>query len=279
MTFKYTSVLTIAGSDSGCGAGIQADIKTISALGCFATCAVTAITVQNTLGVSGIHSVPAEIVRDQIKAVMDDIKPDVIKIGMIHTKELAIIIAETLRQYPTVTVILDPVMVAASGDVLIEEETIAALTQCLFPLAALVTPNIEEAIILSGITIRNVDDMKEAAHRIRQTGCKAILLKGGKLQGDRVFDLYVDQSGKELLLKSNYITTDNIHGAGCTLSAAIASYRALAYAMEDAVKHAHTYIHQAIEHGKDVKTGKGNGPLNHFYDPQKSIKDEYSELS
>ena len=121
MIFKYPSVLTIAGSDSGGGAGIQADIKTISALGCFAASAITAITVQNTVGVTGIHSVPAEIVRDQIKAVMDDIGPDVIKIGMIHTKELAIIIAETLRQYPTVPVIFDPVMAATSGDKLIED--------------------------------------------------------------------------------------------------------------------------------------------------------------
>ena len=160
MAFKYPTVLTIAGSDSGGGAGIQADIKTISALGCFAASAITAITVQNTVGVTGIHSVPAEIVRDQIKAVMDDIGPDVIKIGMIHTKELAIIIAETLRQYPTVPVIFDPVMVATSGDKLIEDETIAVLKECLFPLAIVVTPNIDEATILSGLVIRNVDYMK-----------------------------------------------------------------------------------------------------------------------
>ena len=274
MTFKYPSVLTIAGSDSGGGAGIQADIKTISALGCFAASASTAITVQNTVGVTGIHSVPAEIVRDQIKAVMDDIGPDVIKIGMIHTKELAIIIAETLRQYPTVPVIFDPVMAATSGDKLIESETIAALQEYLFPLATVVTPNIDEATILSGLMIRNVDDMKEASHRILQTGCKAVLLKGGHLKGETVFDLYIDQSGKELLFKSDYIPTHNVHGTGCTLSAAIASYRAIGYAIEEAVQHAHIYIHEAIEHGKDVKTGNGHGPLNHFYDPQKLIKRE-----
>lgn len=272
MTFKYPSVLAIAGSDSGGGAGIQADIKTISALGCFATCAITAITVQNTVGVTGIHSVPAETVRDQIKAVMDDIRPDVIKIGMIHSKELAIIVAETLQQYPAVTVIFDPVMVAASGDILIEDETIAVLKEYLFPLATVVTPNIDEAIILSGLMIRNVDEMKAAAHRILQTGCKAVLLKGGHLKSDAVFDLYVDQSGKELLSKSDYIPTHNIHGAGCTLSAAIAAYRAIGYTIEDAVQQAHTYIHQAIEQGMDVKTGDGNGPLNHFYNPQKLIK-------
>ncbi len=274
MAFKYPTVLTIAGSDSGGGAGIQADIKTISALGCFAASAITAITVQNTVGVTGIHSVPAEIVRDQIKAVMDDIGPDVIKIGMIHTKELAIIIAETLRQYPTVPVIFDPVMVATSGDKLIEDETIAVLKECLFPLATVVTPNIDEATILSGLVIRNVDDMKEASHRILQTGCQAVLVKGGHLQGETVFDLYIDQSGKELLFKSDYIPTHNVHGTGCTLSAAIAAYRAIGYTIEEAVQHAHIYIHEAIEHGKDVKTGNGNGPLNHFYDPQKLIKHE-----
>jgi len=274
MTFKYPSVLTIAGSDSGGGAGIQADIKTISALGCFATSAITAITVQNTLGVTGIHSVPAEIVRDQIKAVMDDIGPSVIKIGMIHTKELAIMISEALQQYPTVPVILDPVMVATSGDKLIEDETIAVLKKHLFPLATVVTPNIDEATILSGLMIRNVDDMKEAAHRILQTGCKAVLLKGGHLKGDTVFDLYMDQLGKALLFQSDYIPTQNVHGTGCTLSAAIASYRAIGDAIEEAVQHAHVYIHEAIEQGSDVKTGHGHGPLNHFFNPQKLIKHE-----
>jgi hydroxymethylpyrimidine/phosphomethylpyrimidine kinase len=274
MTFEYPSVLTIAGSDSGGGAGIQADIKTISALGCYATSAITAITVQNTLGVTGIHSVPAEIVRDQIKAVMDDIRPDAIKIGMIHTKELAIIIADTLQQYPTIDIIFDPVMVAASGDILIEDETITVLKERLFTLATLVTPNIEEATILSGITIKNVADMKQAAQKILQTNCKAILLKAGNLEDESVFDLYLDASGQEILFKSNYITTNNIHGAGCTLSAAIASYRATGCEIKEAVKNAHNYIHQAIEEGKDVKTGNGKGPLNHFYNPQKLIKNK-----
>ncbi|MFT5422047.1 MAG: hydroxymethylpyrimidine/phosphomethylpyrimidine kinase [Candidatus Endobugula sp.] len=272
MKFYYPSVLTIAGSDSGGGAGIQADIKTISALGCFASSALTAVTVQNTLGVTGIHSVPAEVVRDQIKAVMDDIEPSVIKIGMIHSKELAIVVAETLQQYPTVDVIFDPVMVAASGDVLIEDDTIIVLKECLFPLASVVTPNIDEATILSGLSIKNVDDMREAAHRILKTACKAVLLKGGHLQGNTLFDLYIDQSGKQLLFTSDAISTPNIHGAGCTLSAAIAAYRATGYAIEDAVQHAHGYVHDAIEHGKDVTTGKGNGPLNHFYNPKKLIK-------
>lgn len=278
MTFKYPSVLTIAGSDSGGGAGIQADIKTISALGCFSTSAITAVTVQNTVGVTGIHSIPAAIVRDQIKAVMDDIGPDVVKIGMIHTKELAIIIAETLRQYPTVTVVFDPVMVAASGDVLIEEETIEVLKQYLFPLAAVVTPNLHEAVILSGIAICNVADMKVAAQKILQFGCQAVLLKGGHLQGgENVFDLYIDQSGKELLLQADFIETQNVHGTGCTLSAAIASYRALGYTLDEAVKHAHIYTHAAIENGRDVTTGSGNGPLNHFYNPQKLIKNQNSQ--
>ncbi len=274
MAFKYPSVLTIAGSDSSGGAGIQADIKTISALGCYAASAITAITVQNTIGVTDIHSVPVAIVRDQIKAVMDDIGPDVIKIGMIHSKELAIIIAETLRQYPTVPVIFDPVMVATSGDKLIEDETIEVLKEYLFPLATAVTPNINEATFLSGLMIRNVDDMKEAGHRILQTGCQTVLVKGGHLQGESVFDLYIDQLGKELLFKSDYIPTDNVHGTGCTLSAAISTYLAIGNTIEAAVQHAHIYVHKAISHGKDVKTGHGNGPLNHFYSPQKLIKNK-----
>ena len=273
MTFKYPAVLSIAGSDSGGGAGIQADIKTISALGCFATCAITAVTVQNTLGVAGIHSVPAAVVRDQIKAVMDDIAPEVIKLGMIHSKELAIIIGETLRLYPTVSVIFDPVMVAASGDVLIEAETIAALKQHLFPLAAVVTPNLNEAAILTGMAICNEADMKVAAQRILATTCKSVLIKGGHLLGGgSVLDLYIDQSGRELLLQADYIETPNIHGTGCTLSAAIAAYRALDYTLEAAVQQAHLYAHGAIRHGADVKTGNGKGPLNHFYNPQKLIK-------
>jgi hydroxymethylpyrimidine/phosphomethylpyrimidine kinase len=273
MTFKYPAVLSIAGSDSGGGAGIQADIKTISALGCFATCAITAVTVQNTLGVTDIHSVPAAVVRDQIKAVMDDIAPEVIKLGMIHSKELAVIIAETLRLYPTVSVIFDPVMVAASGDVLIEPETIAVLKQHLFPLAAVVTPNLNEAAILTGMAICNETDMKVAAQRILATTCKSVLIKGGHLQGgDSVLDLYIDQSGRELLLQADYIKTPNIHGTGCTLSAAIAAYRALDHTLEAAVQQAHMYTHGAIRHGADVTTGNGKGPLNHFYNPQRLIK-------
>jgi hydroxymethylpyrimidine/phosphomethylpyrimidine kinase len=273
MIVKYPSVLTIAGSDSGGGAGIQADIKTISALGCFAASAITAVTVQNTLGVTNIHSIPAEIVRDQIKAVMEDIAPDVIKLGMVHTKELAIIVAETLRHYPEVPVIFDPVMVAASGDVLIEEETIAVLKHHLFPLMAVVTPNLHEATILSEMAIRNETDMKIAAQRILKTTCQAVLLKGGHLKGgNKVYDLYVDQIGTEVILEAGYVETPNVHGTGCTLSAAIAAFRALNYTLDVAVKLAHTYTNGAIKQGADVKTGKGKGPLNHFYDPQKLTK-------
>lgn len=272
--YQYPSVLTIAGSDSGGGAGIQADLKTFSAFGCFGTSAITAITVQNTCGVSGIHSIPPAIVQGQIKAVMDDIKPSAIKIGMVHSLELAHAIAETLLAYPRVPIVLDPVMVATSGDKLIEDDTIATLTGKLFPLAEIVTPNLDEAQILSGMRIHNLADMQQAARLILETGCRSVLLKGGHLKGARLYDVYLHQNGDQEVFESTAIDTRNTHGTGCTLSSAIAAALALGNELQEAVGIAKEYIHEAIEQGKDVKTGEGHGPLNHFYNPQKLQKQE-----
>lgn len=272
--YRYISVLTIAGSDSGGGAGIQADLKTFSALGCFGASAITAITVQNTLGVTDIHSIPAAIAAGQIRAVMDDIKPSAIKIGMVHSAELAVTIASVLRDYPHVPVILDPVMVATSGDRLIQSETIEVLKKELFPLATLVTPNLDEAEILSSMKVRSVDEMKLAGAKILDTGCHAVLIKGGHLQGETLFDVYLENNGFEQIIRSELIATGNTHGTGCTLSSAIASFIARGYGLSDAVQKASQYIHKAIAAGRDVKTGEGHGPLNHFFEPLALIKHE-----
>ncbi len=267
---SYYSVLTIAGSDSGGGAGIQADLKTFSALGCFGTSAITAITVQNTLGVSGIHSIPADIVYDQIKAVMDDIRPLAIKIGMVHRSDLATAIASAIRPYG-VPVILDPVMVATSGDKLIEHNTIKSLQENLFPLARLVTPNIHEAQILAGMTIANNEEMKVAARRIIRSGCQAVLIKGAHLKSSLLSDVYLDTGNREEIFESGFIDTRNTHGTGCTLSSAIAAFMARGYDLTKAISEAKAYVHESILLGRDVHTGKGHGPLNHFFNPLKMI--------
>ena len=267
--YRYPSVLTIAGSDSGGGAGIQADLKTFSALGCYGTSAITAVTVQNTLGVTGIHSIPAAIVQQQIKAVMDDIAPLAIKIGMVHSAELALAIAETLSSYPDIPVIFDPVMVATSGDKLIEDNTLSALRTTLFPVATLLTPNLDEAALLVGREITSLEEMLSAAKEILQTGCFAVLLKGGHLKGVKIFDVYIDKEGKEEVFESAYINSENVHGTGCTLSAAIAAHLSLGNALENAVSNSREYVFHAILHGRNVKTGNGHGPLNHFFNPQK----------
>jgi len=272
--YKYPVVLTIAGSDSGGGAGIQADLKTFSALGCFGTSAITAVTVQNTLGVSGIHSIPQEIVKEQILAVLEDIKPEAIKIGMVHSTELAVAIASVLLDYPQIPIIFDPVMVATSGDKLIENGTINTLKQVIFPLAALVTPNLDEAALLIGMEIRDVKDMEAAAVKIIRSGCKAVLLKGGHLKGKRLFDVYLDQSGHQQIFESEAVDTNNTHGTGCSLSSAIAAFTARKLELIPAITEAKIYIQHAVESGKDVKTGEGNGPLNHFFNPVKLIKYE-----
>lgn len=266
MQYRYASVLTIAGSDSGGGAGIQADIKTISALGCYAASAVTAITVQNTLGVSGIHDIPPDIVQAQIHAVMQDIAPAAIKIGMLRTAGTAAAVAEALQHYPQVPVVLDPVMVASSGNRLMNEETITLLRRSLFPLATLVTPNLDEAAVLTGNAVTKLEEMEAAAKIILGSGCQAVLIKGGHLAGEKLHDLLLQQNGVQVFT-ADYIDSRNTHGTGCTLSSAIAAYLAQGQTVADAVAHAKNYITTAIEAGKDVITGKGRGPLNHFVQP------------
>ncbi|KGO86949.1 hydroxymethylpyrimidine kinase [Flavobacterium rivuli WB 3.3-2 = DSM 21788] len=267
----YPAVLTIAGSDSGGGAGIQADIKTFSALGCYGMSVITALTAQNTLGVTAIHSVPPAFVKAQLDAVLQDIRPLAIKIGMVHSPELVVVIANALRQYPDIPVILDPVMVATSGDRLIAQETVTHLVSELFPLSALITPNLDEAALLAGMPIATVNDMETAGKIIMEQGCKALLLKGGHLQQNQLTSLLFAADGTIKRFTSHKIETKNMHGSGCTLSSAIAAYIARGETLAQAVALAQDYVHGAILHGKDVTTGKGHGPLNHFYNPQKMI--------
>lgn len=273
-THAYPSVLAIAGFDGSGGAGLQADTKTISALGCFATSVLTALPVQNTQGVRNIYPIPYSAVREQIEAIMDDIFPDAIKIGMVHTAELVTTIANTLEQYPQVPIVFDPVMVATSGHKLIEATTINTIIETLFPIASLITPNMDEAAILANREIKTLEDMYEAGTSILQLGCKAVLLKGGHLEGRRITSLYFQQDGTILPFEFEKFETNNTHGSGCTLSSAIASYLAQGKSLLEAIALGQDYVHQAILHGKDVLIGKGNGPLNHFFNSQPLIKND-----
>lgn len=275
-THRYLPVLSIAGSDSGGGAGIQADVKTFSALGCFGTTAITAVTAQNTLGVTAIHSIPVAVVVAQIKAVLEDLQPLAIKIGMIHRPDLALAIAETLEAYPTIPIVLDPVMIASSGAKLIEDETIEVLKDKLFPIATLITPNLDEASLLVQQPIKHIEDMQIAAQRLLDANAQAVLVKGGHLQTTQLCNIFKEKNGREEHIYSSYIASHNTHGTGCSLSSAIAAYLAHGHDLYTAIKHASAYIHQAIDAGKDVHIGQGHGALNHFFNPLTLIKQAHS---
>ncbi len=273
---KYPSVMTVAGFDPSGGAGIQADIKTISALGCYATSALTALPVQNTCGVRSIHPIPTAVVADQMRAILDDIPPDAIKIGMVHSPELADVIADTLAEYPADApwrsrIVFDPVMVATSGHRLIEQATIGAIVERLFPLAAIITPNMDEAAVLADMPVATPRDMRVAGEKILALGCRALLLKGGHLNSPRLTSLLFEQGGRVTELHSARTATRNTHGSGCTLSSAIASYLARGESLASAVTRAQDYVSAAIAAGSDVRTGHGNGPLNHFHSPERQL--------
>lgn len=272
--YKYLSVLTIAGFDGSGGAGIQADIKTISALGCYATSVLTALPVQNTQGVRNIFPIPVEAVAEQIEAILDDIFPDAIKIGMVHTPELVETIVRTLGKYKKVPIVFDPVMVATSGHRLIEEETIQTIIEKLFPIADVITPNMDEAAILAKMEVKTLTEMQLAGEKIKTLSCKNILLKGGHQTTSKITTLFLDEEGQTHTFKTKKFETNNTHGSGCTLSSAIASYLAQGKSLLDAISMAQTYAYEAIKNGTDVQTGNGNGPLNHFFNPQKLIKNE-----
>lgn len=272
--FTYPSVLSIAGFDGSGGAGIQADIKTISALGCFATTVLTALPVQNTTGVKSIHSIPNSVVEEQLHTILDDIFPNAIKIGMVHSSELVDTIVNVLTKYPKTNLVFDPVMVATSGHKLIEDRTVRTIIERLLPLADIITPNLDEAAVLAQMSIETVDEMYVAGEKIKALGCNSLLLKGGHLKTKQLTSLFFAPTGEVHEYHSEKYDTNNTHGSGCTLSSAIASYIAQGKSLFDAVVSGQDYVQQAIFYGKDVQTGKGNGPLNHFFNPQKLIKNE-----
>lgn len=264
---RYARVLSIAGSDSGGGAGIQADLKTFSALGCYGMTAITAITAQNTQGVRGIHGIPPEMLKAQIEAVVEDIGVDAVKIGMLHSPEVVNVVAEAIRAHGLPHVVLDPVMVSTSGHMLIATETVGAMVQELFPLAEVITPNLDEAGWLLGRPVEGIEALDAAADGLLAMGAQAVLLKGGHLPGDWVVDVLASAGGQRERLQSARIATHNGHGTGCTLSSAIASHLALGLPLAQAVQAARSYILGAIAAGADVHTGRGHGPLNHGYAP------------
>jgi hydroxymethylpyrimidine/phosphomethylpyrimidine kinase len=266
--FRYPRVLSIAGSDSGGGAGIQADLKTFAALGCFGMTAITALTAQNTLGVRSIHAVPLQILADQIDAVVEDIGADAVKIGMLHSADTVRTVAAALQRHALAKVVLDPVMIATSGAKLIDDPAIEVLVRELFPLAAVVTPNLDEAALLVGHPLRSEADMEAAARQLLERGANAVLLKGGHLVGDVVSDLLLAKGAQPLWMRAPRIASGNTHGTGCTLSSAIASHLALGANLVQAVEGGRAFVRGALQAGADVRTGAGSGPLNHAWAPQ-----------
>ena len=265
---QYVRVLSIAGSDSGGGAGVQADLKTFAALGCFGTTAITALTAQNTTGVRAIYAVPLDMLADQIDAVVDDIGVDAVKIGMLHSAPTIETVAAALDRHHLRQTVLDPVMVATSGAALIDPSAIAALVRLLFPRVLLVTPNLDEAAMLVGRLLHTEADMAGAAQQLLDMGARAVLLKGGHRPGATVADLLLQPGTPPLWLRAPRIVTTNTHGTGCTLSSAIAARLALGDGLLQAVQQARDFVRGALAAGASVRTGAGSGPLNHGFAPQ-----------
>jgi hydroxymethylpyrimidine/phosphomethylpyrimidine kinase len=260
------TILTIAGSDSGGGAGIQADIKTISALGGFATTAITAVTVQNTLGVMGIHDIPPKIVAEQIEAVLDDFSVKAVKIGMLNQPYLAGLVGSILKKYRIENVVLDPVMISSSCDKLMQRSTVEQLKKELFPAAKIITPNLYEASMLLQREIATIDAMETAAKDLCRFGCQAALVKGGHLSSAEMTDiLYYAQEDRIYTYSVPQIQTQNLHGTGCTLSSAVATFLGFGHPLPEAVRLGKDYITSAIEAGKDKHFGRGNNSVGHFF--------------
>ena len=270
----YQRVLTIAGSDSGGGAGIQADIKTISACGCYAASAITAITVQNTKGVEAVHPVPVSVISGQIRAVLSDIGADAIKIGMLHSAEVVGAVKNTLEVFNAPNIVLDPVMISTSGHRLIEASAIETLRSELMPMARIITPNIPEAELLLNREIRGQADLPDAARELSQNDRISVFLKAGHLTDDRLTDIFYNaETGRLTELPSARIKTVNTHGTGCTLSSALAAMLARGMNLDDAARAAKKYINEAIISGAEYEIGYGHGPVDHFY--QLKFKSEF----
>ena len=255
--------LTIAGSDSGGGAGIQADLKTFAACGVYGTSAVTAVTAQNTRGVTAWEPISTELVIAQIEAVGDDLSPAAVKTGMLATAAIVEAVAAAIAALDLPNLVVDPVMIAKGGDRLLRTDAVAAIKTELLKLAVVVTPNVPEAEVLSGLSIASLEDMRAAARRIRTLGPRVVVVKGGHLpQGDRIVDV-VSTPDAEFELTGRRFETRHTHGTGCTFAAAIAAYLALGQPVEEALRSARAYLEGAIEHAPGL--GGGHGPLNHFW--------------
>lgn len=267
MSKQYKRALTIAGSDPSGGAGIQADLKTFSACGCFGTSAIVAVVDENTVGVTGVHPIPVNFVAGQIRSVLDDIGTDAIKIGMLHSSELIRSVKDTLSNYNIKNIVLDPVMVATSGDKLLQDEAIQTLKDVLVPFVRIITPNIPEAEILIGEKINAQEDLPEIAKKLSFDRSVSVLLKAGHLTDNVLTDIFYNAETDEVIeLTSQRIYTKNTHGTGCTFSSAIAAFLAKGLEMNDAVRKAKEYMNKAIIAGADYEIGKGHGPVHHFFD-------------
>jgi hydroxymethylpyrimidine/phosphomethylpyrimidine kinase len=253
-------VLVIAGSDSGGGAGIQADIKTITALGGYAATAITAVTVQNTLGVSGVHPIPLEVIAAQARAVLDDIGADAIKTGMLGDAAIVETVAAAIDHAGSVPAVIDPVMVAKGGASLLADAAIGAVKSLMIPRAALLTPNAPEAAALTGLSVETTDDLRRAGEALLALGAKAVLMKGGHIAGERVVDVLMTAEG-ETSFEGERIDTRHTHGTGCTLASACAAGLAQGLSLEEAVARAWNYVHEAMLRAPGL--GAGHGPLDH----------------
>jgi hydroxymethylpyrimidine/phosphomethylpyrimidine kinase len=269
MEKHYTRLLTIAGSDSGGGAGIQADMKTFAALGCFGMSVVTALTAQNTLTVKSIYEVTPGFVADQMDAVLEDIGVDAVKIGMLSTSGVIETVADKLKEYGVTKVVLDPVMIAKSGDKLLRDEAVDALKNRLIPLAEIITPNIPEAEVLAGRPISGEAMLTATASELAGLGSRSVLIKGGHFEGGKSADLLfvpsTDGTNVVHRFERNRIDSRNTHGTGCTLSSAIASFLGKGLDIKEAVEKAKAYTTEAIRKGAHYKTGSGHGPVHHFH--------------
>lgn len=267
MKKQYKRALSIAGSDPSGGAGIQADLKTFSACGCYGSTVIVAVVDENTVGVTDVHPVPVSFVTGQIRSVLDDIGADAIKIGMLHSSELILAVKQTLQRYTVSNIVLDPVMVATSGDKLLQEEAILTLKNELIPFTRIITPNIPEAEILLGRSIGHQDEMPDVAREL-SFGCSvSVLLKAGHMNDKELVDIFYNAESDEFIrLPSRRIDTWNTHGTGCTFSSAVAAFLAHDLPLNEAVMEAKDYINRAILAGAGYEIGKGHGPVHHFFD-------------
>lgn len=266
MMKSYFRALTIAGSDSGGGAGIQADLKTFSALGCFGMSVITALTAQNTHSVTGIFPVTPEFIGLQLDAVLSDIGANAVKIGMLHSPEVIETVTRKLVQWECPNIVLDPVMVSKSGDKLLREDAVNALKTILIPKAFIITPNLPEASVLLGREVVTPEDMVRAARDLAGLGCANVLLKGGHLSGQDSADLLFQREADTLTqLPGIRIHTPNSHGTGCSLSSAVCAHLSRGLDLEAAVRRAKAWLTGALKAGAEYKTGKGHGPVHHFY--------------